>query len=260
MTQPIKALILDMDGVLWRDDDWLIEPGRTFGRIRSVGLQVALATNNATRTPAHYLAKFAAKGVELETWQVVTSAVAAADFLRAQYPAGGAVFVVGETGLEEALVSRGFQIGGPDPLAVVSGLDRQVTYDKLKLASFLVRRGVPFIGTNPDLSFPTPEGLTPGAGAIQAAITAATGIAPLIIGKPQSTMYQQVLARMGAAPGETLVIGDRLDTDILGAQRLGCRTGLVLSGVTTAEQAAAWTPQPNFIAPNLEQLLDQVIP
>jgi 4-nitrophenyl phosphatase len=138
---------------------------------------------------------------------------------------------------------------------VVAGMDRKLTYDKLRRATLLIRAGAPFIGTNPDKTFPVPEGLIPGAGSILAALETATGVTPLIMGKPSPAMYEVALMRLGTSPAETLVIGDRLETDIEGAQKIGCRTGLVLSGVTTAVQARLWKPQPDIIAENLESIV-----
>jgi 4-nitrophenyl phosphatase len=139
---------------------------------------------------------------------------------------------------------------------VVVGIDRQLSYEKLCRATLLIRSGVPFIGANPDRTFPTPEGLIPGAGAILAAIETATSVKPLIMGKPSPAMYQLALERLGTSPAETLVVGDRLETDIAGAQVIGCRTALVLSGVTSEADAYAWQPPPDFIARNLASLVE----
>jgi 4-nitrophenyl phosphatase len=134
-------------------------------------------------------------------------------------------------------------------------MDRSLTYAKLRRATLLIRAGVPFLGTNPDRTFPTPEGLVPGAGAILAALEAATYRQPLIMGKPQPEIYRAALLRMGVSPSETLVVGDRPDTDIAGGQALGCFTALLLSGVTSEDCARAWQPPPDLIAADLSSLL-----
>ncbi len=255
----ISALILDMDGVLWRDTEWLVEPRQTFERIRASGLRFAMATNNATRTSEYYLEKFASAGVTLEPWQVINSGIATAKYLQAIHPDGGEVFIVGEWGLERTLADHGFSHGNSDPLAVVCGLDRAFTYDKLTRASLLIQDGIPFIGTNPDRTFPTPVGLIPGAGSVLAAIQAASGVDPLIIGKPKPTMYRQLLPDLGSRPENTLVVGDRLDTDIEGAQSLGCQSALVLTGVSSLEAAQAWHPLPDMIEPDLTAVLDLLL-
>ena len=150
----------------------------------------------------------------------------------------------------------GFVHSSNNPLAVVAGLDRNVTYEKINQATYLINKGTPFIGTNPDKSLPTPEGFAPGAGSILAAIEAATNVQPEIIGKPQPTMFLHALNHLDEKPENTLVIGDRLETDIAGGQLAGCRTALVLSGVTTKEMAEKWKPGPDFIAENLNELIE----
>jgi 4-nitrophenyl phosphatase len=155
----------------------------------------------------------------------------------------------------DTLAESGFYFAEQDVLAVVAGLDRQLTYRKLSQAAMLIRRGALFIGTNPDRTYPVPNGLAPGAGAILEALHASTDIAPTIVGKPEPVMYQVALERLQAAPARTLVVGDRLETDIQGAQALGCRTALVLSGVTTHDEARAWKPAPDLITKDLTDLI-----
>ena len=256
----IKALILDMDGVLWRDSMPIGDLPAIFARIRERGLKVALATNNATRTIEEHLEKLSGFGLKLEPWQIISSAAAAANVLSNNFPNGGAVFVVGENGIQRALEERGFTpIIDPDdettPVAVVGGIDRAITYQKLRRATLHIRAGIPFYGTNPDKSFPTPEGLIPGAGAILASIEAATDVKPIIIGKPQTAMMYMALEKLGTTPEETLVVGDRLETDIAAGQAAGCKTALVLSGVSTLEQAQQCGHAPDFIFDDLGTLV-----
>jgi 4-nitrophenyl phosphatase len=256
----IKALILDMDGVLWKDTAPIGDLPALFARLRERGLGVVLATNNATKTVAEYLEKLDGFGVKLEPWQIVTSSLATADTLARQFPQGGAVFVIGENGIQRALEERGFlPVTDPEdevaPVAVVAGIDRYVSYAKLRRATLHIRAGVPFYGTNPDRTFPTPQGLVPGAGAILAAIEAASDARPVVIGKPSPFMMRLALERLGHEPQETLAVGDRPETDIAAGQAAGCRTALVLSGVTTREQAKAWQPPPNWIAADLAELV-----
>lgn len=257
----IRALILDMDGVLWRENTPIGNLPAIFNHIRERGLIVVLATNNATRTVDEHLAKVARFGVTLEPWQIISSASAAADQLAKRFPDRGPVFIVGENGIQRALEERGFTvIADPTdktvPVAVVSSFDRSVTYPKLSRATLHIRAGVPFYGTNPDKTFPTPEGLVPGAGAILASIEAATSVEPIIIGKPKPAMMFMALEKLGTKPGKTLVVGDRLETDIAAGQAAGCKTGLVLSGVSTCEEAEEWKPAPDFIADDLSSLLE----
>lgn len=254
-TGKVKALILDMDGVLWRGSQPIGNLPAIFQQIQSLGLQVCLATNNATKTPDGHLAKVRGFGVDLSPQQVVSSSQAAADYLQQRFPEGGRVFVVGEPPLAKALEEAGFAQAEQDVHAVVAGLDRTLSYEKLSRAAVLIRGGAVFVGTNPDLTFPTPDGLVPGAGSILAAIEAATSVPPVIAGKPSPRMYEMALKRMGVAPEHTLVIGDRLETDIAGAQAIGCLSGVVLSGVSTIEQVRAWRPAPDWIAEDLASLV-----
>jgi 4-nitrophenyl phosphatase len=251
----IKSVILDMDGVLWRDDQPIGNLPDVFQMLGSLGWNSTLATNNASRSVEQYLTKLEDFGVQLRPDQIVTSAEATAHYLRKQYPEGGKVYVIGGSGLERTLESYGFEISDGDVIAVVVSFDRRLTYEKLERATLLVRAGAPLIGTNPDRSFPTPQGLVPGAGAILAAVVTASDVTPVVIGKPAPEMYLIAMERMGSSPATTLVIGDRLETDIAGAQDMGCMTALMLSGVTSENAARNWNPPPDWVATDLTELL-----
>ncbi|MBC8496529.1 MAG: HAD-IIA family hydrolase [Anaerolineales bacterium] len=251
----IRALILDMDGVLWKGDALIADLSPIFDEIKRLGLGVIMATNNSTRTPAQYIEKFRSYGVELKGWRVINSAEATAQYLSGIYPEGGPVYVVGESGLVEALEAKGFTISEEAVLAVVAGMDRHINYAKIMQASKLIRAGARFIGTNPDRTFPTPNGEVPGAGTMLAAIGASLDISPTVIGKPEPIIYQIALERLGTKPEETLMVGDRLETDIAGAQNVGCPVALVLSGVTSLDEAQAWRPEVDIIAEDLTSLL-----
>lgn len=255
LTPAIQSLILDMDGVLWRGKEPLLDLPAFFARAAARGLRVVLATNNATRDAESSLQTLRDFGVELEPWQIITSGMAVTYQLQRRFPQGGAVYVVGETGLVNALSAGGFFPAEENVLAVVVGLDRNLTYDKIRKANAFIRNGVPFYGTNPDTTFPGPDGILPGAGTVLAAISTASEVTPIIAGKPHPIIFEFALHQLGTRREETLVIGDRLDTDILGGQKAGCRTALVLSGISTAAEAAAWQPQPDLIAANLDAIL-----
>jgi 4-nitrophenyl phosphatase len=251
----IKALILDMDGVLWRANQPIGNLPEIFAAFERLGLKVTLATNNSTLTVDQYLEKLSGYGVSLKPEQIINSGHAAAYYLNRTHPNGGTVFMIGEAGLRSALAERGFTHGEKDPLAVIVSMDRELTYDKMAQATLLIRSGLPFIGTNPDRTFPTPLGLIPGVGSILAALETASDVKPVIVGKPQPEMYQFALERLRMGPGEVLVVGDRVETDILGAQKLKCPTALVLSGVTSPEAAYTWAPSPDWIGMDLTSLL-----
>ena len=260
LTPQIRGLILDMDGVLWKDSSPIGDLHLIFDRFRVRGLQVVLATNNATRTINEYLEKLLGFGVALEPWQIVTSAEVIADVLLKAFPQKGAVYVVGENGVTSALCDKGFNpITDPDNItpvvAVVGGMDRTMTYQKLQRASSHIRAGAPFYGTNPDATFPTPMGLIPGAGSIISAIETAAGVKPTVVGKPSPFMFELSAKRMGLSKNEILVVGDRLETDVAGGQAAGNRTALVLSGVSTHQQALQWFPAPDLIAKDLAELI-----
>jgi 4-nitrophenyl phosphatase len=255
---PIKALILDMDGVLWRGDRPIGDLPAIFASMKKRGYGVVLATNNATLSATDYLAKIHDFGVDLEEWQIVNSSQAAGHYLAQRFPEKGKVFIIGESGLVSTLSSFGFELAEHDVLAVVAGMDRNLTYEKLRKATLLIRGGVLFIGTNPDRTYPMPEGLVPGAGAILAALEAATDTPPIIVGKPAPEMYRVALERLQVEPEQALVVGDRLETDIAGAQKLGCRTALVLSGVTSKMEALSWSPPPDWIEADLTELMRRI--
>lgn len=254
-----KGLILDMDGVLWTDSAPIGDLPRTFARIKELNLAVALATNNSTRTIDQYVEKLRDFGVTVEPWQVVTSSLAVAAMMSQQLPTGSPVFAIGEQGLVEALKAVNFEVLPVEQAekaeAVVVGIDKLVSFDKMREATLLVRAGKPFFGTNPDKTFPTPRGQIPGAGAWLSVIVTATEVQPMIAGKPFPYLLELALKRLGTAKETTYVVGDRLETDIAGGQNLGCPTALVLSGVSTLAEAQAWRPKINLIAESLSALV-----
>jgi 4-nitrophenyl phosphatase len=256
----IKALILDMDGVLWKSDAPIGDLPATFKRVRERGLKFAFATNNGTKTPEQYVEKLAGFGVDVAPAQVVTSALCVARMLEKKFPDGGKIFVIGGDGVRAALKEKGFEIlsveDAPEAIAFVIGIDRTVNFDKMAEATLLVRAGVPFYATNPDKSFPTPRGEIPGAGAWISVITTATSIEPIIAGKPYPYLMEMALEQLGTKKEETLVVGDRLETDIAAGQAIGCPTAAMLSGVSTKEQAEAWMPKIDLIADDLAKLVE----
>lgn len=258
MNLNIKGLIIDMDGVLWQGDQSIVDLPVVFAEIERHGLNYVLATNNSTRSVDQYTEKLMSFGVEVPARHVINSAQATVHYLLQEHPQGGPVYVIGESGLVEALKEGNFVHSVSEPIAVVVGLDHSFDYEKLGQAAAFIRRGIPFIATNPDPTLPSPDGPVPGTGAILAALEAATEITPRIIGKPEPEMYRVALERMSLSASETLVIGDRLKTDIAGGQSLGCRTALVLSGASSKDEARNWSPAPDFIADNLVSLLKRL--
>lgn len=266
----IKSLILDMDGVLWRGDAPIGDLPKIFDRIRTLGLKVAFATNNGSRTPEMYVDRLAGFGVQVESWQVITSALAVAEMVEKDLALStlglgdrksvtAKVFAIGEVGVMNALRDKGIE-----PLAVeesekaqavVVGIDRQINFDKMMEAALLVRRGIPFYATNPDKTFPTPRGEIPGAGAWISVVTTSTGVEPIFAGKPAPYILELARKRLGTERAQTLVVGDRMETDILGGQNAGMPVALVLSGVSTWEDGKAWMPSVDVIVKDLAELL-----
>src|SRR5688572_1520369 len=255
----IKALILDMDGVIWKADAPIGDLPAIFKRIRERGLKFVFATNNGTKTPEEYKSKLAELGVEIDASQVVTSALGIAFMLSQKYSEGTKIFMIGEDGIRLALEEKGFEIvsieNAEQAQVVVMGIDRGINFQKIAEATLLVRAGIPFYTTNTDRTFPTPRGEIPGSGAWISVITTATGIEPIIAGKPSSYLMELALERLGTKKEETLVVGDRLETDISAGQSLGCRTAFVLSGVSKIGEAEKWSPKIDLIANDLAELV-----
>jgi len=249
----ITHLIIDMDGVLYRGDQPLPSLREFFAFLRQKPIPFILATNNSTRTPQEVVVKLARMGAEVLPTEVLTSGQATARLLAGEYPPGTRAHVFGMASLRKAMVEEGFELADEDVAVVVASMDRDITYEKLKRATLLIRGGARFVATNRDPTYPSEEGLIPGTGSMIAALEAASGVEPMAVGKPEPHMFQLAMAEMGAKPETTATIGDRLDTDILGGQRAGLITMCVLSGSTTRAEAEAFGP--DFVFEDISHLL-----
>jgi 4-nitrophenyl phosphatase len=250
----LRYLIVDMDGVLYRGGEVIPGTGPFLEFLREQGIGFVLATNNATRTPQQFKDKLAGMGVTVGVDEILTSALATAEYLAGIAPPGTRIFVVGQDGLRTALQEAGFVLVEDDAEYVVVGMDFHVCYERLRDATLQIRSGAQFIGTNPDRTFPSELGIVPGAGSLQAFLEAATGTAPTIIGKPETAMMEQAMTLMDAQPASTGVLGDRLETDILAGKRAGMLTLLVLSGVTDRAQLAQSEIQPDLVFQDIAHL------
>ena len=250
----LRGLVIDMDGVLWHGEEPLPGLLEFFDVLKRRQIRFILATNNNTQTPEGFVQKARRMGIELQPDQVVTAGVATVHFLGSKYPAGSRIYVVGEAALKGLITDAGFVLADTDVCAVVATLDHQLNYEMIKRATLLIRGGADFIGPNPDPSYPTPEGIVPGGGAVVAAIAASSDCQPLIIGKPESWMFRICMERMQLGMEEVASLGDRLETDILGGQRMGINTILVLSGVSTLKDLAASDIQPTWIFSGIQEL------
>jgi 4-nitrophenyl phosphatase len=259
----IQSLIIDIDGVLWRGDKALPGVAEFFSFLQSHRIGFVVVTNNATRTPESLLARLASLSVGVSPTQILTSAKAAALYLRQRLQTGSRVLVVGEDGLLDALRREGFaaepaDIDDPGPSnAVVVGLDRGFTYRKLQGASKAIRSGAFFVATNTDTTIPSDNELLPGAGAIVAAVQTAASATPTVIGKPYRPMFDAALELLQAPRDRTAMLGDRLDTDIQGAKDIGLATILVMTGVTTPEEARASSLKSDFSCSDLVELRER---
>jgi 4-nitrophenyl phosphatase len=251
---PPRGYLVDLDGVVYHGDRVIPSAPGFFRFLRQRGIPFLLTTNNSTLGPPQYVEKLARMDIEIAETEVLASADATASYLQQQAPSGARVYVIGESGLKDAIAAAGLTLADTDAQYVVVGLDRELTFANLTVATRLLRSGAAFIGPNPDTTLPTDDGLIPGAGSFQALLTAATGIRPHIIGKPEPTMLLIGCERLGLAPAETAMIGDRLDTDIVGGQRAVMKTILVLTGVSTLHEAAAAVPPPDHVFADLPAL------
>jgi 4-nitrophenyl phosphatase len=253
-----RYLITDMDGVLWRGQEPMPGVAEFFRFLRSANIRFVCATNNAATPAAKLAERLQGWGADVTADEIVTSSTATADYLATTLPHGSRLYVIGMEGLRTALLDRGFELAHQEVTsvaAVVVGIDWSVAYNQFKQAALYIRAGAKFIGTNGDRTFPTPEGIIPGNGSLLALIEAATDVKPIVIGKPEPVLYEMSLKRMNAQPDQTLVLGDRLETDILGAVQLKLKSALVLSGVTTREELARSDYQPDWVFENIADLI-----
>ena len=256
MLENTQSIICDMDGVLWRGPQKLPGMNALFDFMFDAGMDFVLATNNSRSTPLDYCQKLAAMDVcGIKQSHIVTSGTATAEYLKRTYSAGTGIYVIGGDGLKQILINAGFALVEKDAEVVVCGVDFDLTYNRLEKATLLIRAGADFIGTNPDTSFPSPAGLVPGAGSILALLEAATDRKPTVIGKPERGMFEAALRQLGTSPAETLMIGDRIGTDIAGAQALGIPTALVMTGVETPDSLRKSAVQPDLVFADLPELI-----
>jgi 4-nitrophenyl phosphatase len=257
-----------MDGVLWHGLQPMIGLVDFFRTIRELQIPFILATNNASLTPEQYVDKLANMGVSIALNEILTSGIATALYLAQQTdPASTRIFVLGEDGACQPLLKQGFTLTGLYEVNdsnsatlkkgadfVVCGKDETLTWDKLATATLNIRAGAKFIGTNADTTLPTEHGITHGNGAILAALQAATGVTPTIIGKPEPIIYQQALALLGVEAEATVAIGDRLETDILGAVRTGIRSIMVLTGISSEQDLKTSPYQPTWVMQDIRAI------
>jgi glycerol 3-phosphatase-2 len=251
--------LLDLDGVVYLGGTAIPGAAQALRKAEAAGLRLAYVTNNAYRTPAAVAALLTSMGVPATAQDVVTSAQAAARLLAERLPAGAPVLVVGGTGLRMAVRERGLRpvsTAADRPQAVVQGYAADVGYSILAEGGLAVAAGALFVATNGDLTIPSRRGRQPGNGSLIRVIATATGVQPLVAGKPEPPLHRESVLRTGAR--HPLVVGDRLDTDIEAARRVGADSLLVLTGVTDPADAvlAAPSQRPTYLAEDLSGLLE----
>jgi HAD superfamily hydrolase (TIGR01457 family) len=245
---PLRAVIFDLDGVIYRGKRLLPHAAEAVAWARERGLAVRFLTNNSTITRGEYSQRLGEFGIPTPAEQVMTSAYATALYLESRGNGRGKVLVVGEGGLREEIAQAGFEVvqSADGARYVAVGMDRAFNYEMLCAAMQAILNGAEFIASNRDTTFPIENGLLPGGGTVVAAIEAAVGHPPILIGKPTTRMLELLLADLGCEPAEVLIVGDRLDTDIKVGRAVGLRTALVLTGISSAEEASA---APNEMRP-----------
>ncbi|QJR22677.1 NagD-like phosphatase, Actinobacterial subfamily [Brevinematales bacterium NS] len=250
----IRAVISDMDGVLYRGKHLISGAKEFVARLLEKNIPFLFLTNNSEQTPLDLKRKLETLGISgVKEENFITSAMATAEFLRSQKP-GATVYVIGGGGLATEMYRVGFSISESQADYVVVGKTSHFNFEMLKKAVRLIEKGAKFIGTNPDVIDPAEDGIEPACGSILAAIEAATGKKPYIVGKPNPMMMLIAKRKLGCHATETLMIGDRMDTDILGGMEAGMRTALVLSGVSTREVLREFPYQPDYVFEHIGEI------
>ena len=251
--------LLDMDGVLFHEEQPIPGADRFLARLRELELPFLVLTNNSIYTRRDLSARLRAGGLEVPEDAIWTSALATARFLQEQRP-GGSAFVVGESGLTTALHEAGYTLTDIDPDYVVLGETRTYGFERITRAIRLVIGGARFIATNPDPIGPSPGGPLPATGSIAALISRATEVAPYFIGKPNPLMIRSALNAVGAHSESTAMVGDRMDTDVVAGLEAGLQAILVLSGVTTRSEAERFPYRASRIVDSVADLVDELGP
>jgi HAD superfamily hydrolase (TIGR01450 family) len=254
-----RGIVLDLDGVVYLGDEVVPAAPAALAGVRGLGVRLAFVTNNSSRPPERVVEKLGRLGVKAAVEEVVTSADATVRLLGGEHGLRGTrVLVVGGPGLRQALEAAGARLVDPSAWrqaeVVAVGFDPELTYDRLRAAALAIRAGARFVGSNPDTTLPMPDGFWPGAGATLAMLQAATGVRPEVAGKPEPALFETAAEAIG--PGPYLMVGDRADTDLDGAHRLGWATALVLSGVLGPRDLPDLAIAPDHLLADVGGLLD----
>lgn len=250
---------MDIDGVLYRGRKPINGAREFIDYLIEEGIKFICVTNNSAKTPADYSRKLKSMGIKIEEDNIINSGIATVEYIKEKYLGQKkdlSAYVVGGEGLVSLIINSGITINEKNPDLVVVGWDVTFTYDKMKKASLAIQKGATYIGTNPDTTYPSEEGILPGCGAILASITTASGVEPIIIGKPKPLIMEIAAKMISAKKEKSLMIGDRIDTDILAGKNFGIQTALVLSGVMNRSHITQHGVAPDFI---FEDMMDLYI-
>ena len=251
------SYLTDMDGVLHREGEIIPGAKEFVGALRSEDIDFMVLTNNSIQTPRDLSAKLMRMGLDIEPERIWTSATATAKFL-SQQAGEASAYVIGEAGLTTALHEIGWILTDADPDFVVLGETRTYSFEALTTASNLIRSGSRFIATNPDLTGPGPAGVVPATGSVAAMITAVTGMEPYYVGKPNPVMMRSALNNIGAHSENTVMIGDRMDTDVKAGLEAGMRTVLVRSGIADDSEIAKYPFRPTAVLNSVADLVERI--
>lgn len=256
-SKPVDSWLTDMDGVLVYEDEAIPGAAELLARITEAGCPFLVLTNNSVFTPRDLRARLLAAGLDVPESAIWTSALATAQFLDDQRPEGSA-YVIGEAGLTTALHNVGYVMTSIDPDYVVLGETRTYSFEAITKAIQLIENGARFIATNPDATGPSPHGSLPATGSVAALITKATRVDPYFVGKPNPLMMRSALNRIEAHSETTIMIGDRMDTDIISGLEAGMRSVLVLTGSTKPHEVNRFPFQPTHVFDSVADLVDLV--
>ena len=254
---PAECWLTDMDGVLVHEGNALPGAAEFLQRLAERRRRFLVLTNNSIFTPRDLAARLARSGLQVPEESIWTSALATADFLSTQLP-GGSAYVIGEAGLTTALHEVGYTLTDTDPDYVVLGETRTYSFEAITKAIRLIGAGARFIATNPDVTGPSPEGPLPATGSVAAMITKATGAEPYFVGKPNPMMFRSAMNRIEAHSESTVMVGDRMDTDVVAGIEAGLETILVLSGISTREESNRYPFRPSRVVNSVADLIGEI--
>jgi NagD protein len=253
----INYWLIDMDGVLVREEQLLEGAPEFLAELRELDIPFLILTNSSIYTRRDLAARLARQGLDVREESIWTAALATASFLDDQRP-GGSAYIVGEAGLTTALHEAGYTVNELDPDYVVLGETRTYSFERITQAIRLIRRGARFIATNPDNIGPAPGGPVPATGSVAALISRATGVDPYFVGKPNPLMMRSALNTLNAHSEQTAMVGDRMDTDIVAGIEAGLEAFLVLTGVTDRAEAESYPYRPHRIVDSVADLIPEV--